>query len=51
MIEVIRHALGLCGEPHGSFLLVGGSVVFSIRYFLFLINRYIRLRIKDDKNG
>ena len=51
MIEVIRHALGLCGEPHPNLLLVGGSAIFSIRYFLFVINRYIRLRIKDDKNG
>ncbi len=41
MIEFLRHALGLCGEPHPSLLtLLMGTPVLS----------YIIYKIKNKKN-
>ena len=38
MIEFLRHALGLCGEPHPS-LLMGGGVIISYCVYCVQISR------------
>ena len=39
MIEFLRHALGLCGEPHPSLLTVLASMPFIGYWFVKLKNK------------
>ena len=44
IIHFIKHALGLCGEPHPS-LLMGGVGIFG--YCLYCL-RYVRNKFKKN---
>lgn len=50
MIEIIKHTLGLCGEPHGNLFLVGGSILMGIRYGLFILNEYFYKILKKNED-
>ena len=40
MIEFLRHALGLCGEPHPSLLTALASMPFIGYWFVILKNKF-----------
>ena len=44
MIEFLRHALGLCGEPHPSLLTALASIPFVGYFFVWL-----REKLKNKK--